>query len=289
MFWNHQLRLVQKALGWNEPAKLVFDKISLTSEDAEKALLVQLADRDLISGEALMERFNLIPELENIRMKREYRQRKLGALPEKTSPYHRTGNLEEMKRIALQRGLIRPEDVGIKSSLDTKKILMRQTIPKAPLGLPGSPKQKGQPQQGRPKNSKDSNKRKQKIVKPRSKAEFASMVAWAKEAQRIITDILTPVYLESCGKKNLRQLSDEEAQVLEELRFRVLANLKPLKKIEEETVAGIISNPVQVPDNVRRIYANTLLDFMTKVNAEPSIEDIRTIQAVACIIGLTDE
>jgi hypothetical protein len=291
-FWNNELRLLQAALGDGEPGTLIYDKISLTTDDAEKALLIQLADRDLISHEAIQQKFDLIPDLEAVRIKREYKRRTAGKLPEKASPYHKTGGQDDMKRIALQRGLIRPEDVGVSSTLDTKKLLMQPVNQPKGAGQGSnnpSKKPKGQNYKGRPKNSKDKSKRKQKTVKPRTKAEFASMVVWAKDAQRVISDILTPIYLKSIGKKNLRQLTSEETVAFEELKFAILANCEPQTKITEELIEVKIQSPITVPNMTRRIYASTLIEFMEKVTPDPNIEDVRNIQSVACIIGLMGE
>ena len=62
-------------------------KFFFSDEAATKNLLIQLADRDIISHETLLERFKEIPQVENIRMKRELRKRNsIG--PEKAGPFH---------------------------------------------------------------------------------------------------------------------------------------------------------------------------------------------------------
>ena len=52
-FWEKEIVEVQKAMGFRFPARVEFDKMTLANEDAEKALLIQLADRNLISEETL--------------------------------------------------------------------------------------------------------------------------------------------------------------------------------------------------------------------------------------------
>ncbi len=49
--------------------------MSLSDESAEKNLLIQLADRDIISQETILERFKEIPSVEKMRLKREQKDR----------------------------------------------------------------------------------------------------------------------------------------------------------------------------------------------------------------------
>ena len=56
-FWEQEFALVQKAMGFKYSAKIEFDRMDLSNEDSEKGLLIQLADRNLISDELLQTRF----------------------------------------------------------------------------------------------------------------------------------------------------------------------------------------------------------------------------------------
>ena len=55
-FWEKELEIVRKAMGFRYKAHIQFDQMTLSDEAAEKNLLIQLADRDIISNETL-ERF----------------------------------------------------------------------------------------------------------------------------------------------------------------------------------------------------------------------------------------
>ena len=50
-FWQKEIEMLQKAMGFRYPAKIEFDRMDLSNEEAEKALLIQLADRNLVSEE----------------------------------------------------------------------------------------------------------------------------------------------------------------------------------------------------------------------------------------------
>jgi hypothetical protein len=88
-FWNGEIRKVQKAMGFAQPAKIHFDNMILSDESAEKSLLVQLADRDIVSIETVRERFGEISDIEDARIKTENRGRKSKKVPPKTGPYHK--------------------------------------------------------------------------------------------------------------------------------------------------------------------------------------------------------
>ena len=86
-FWEKELELVRKSMGFRYKAHIQFDQMTLSDEAAEKNLLIQLADRDIISHETLLERFKEIPQIENIRIKRELAKRDTVG-PEKAGPFH---------------------------------------------------------------------------------------------------------------------------------------------------------------------------------------------------------
>jgi hypothetical protein len=86
-FWEKEIEIVRKAMGFRYKAHIQFDQMALSDEAATKNLLIQLADRDIISHETLLERFKEIPQVENIRIKRELRKRNAVG-PEKAGPFH---------------------------------------------------------------------------------------------------------------------------------------------------------------------------------------------------------
>ena len=131
-FWEDEIEMVQKAMGFAEPAILEFDYPDLGDSDSEKALLIQMADRNLISDELLQERFSHSPKMEKTRIKREHDARDAKKFPKKGSPFYEA---------IIQPGQEEPAQTGT-----------------------------GQPQQGRPKNSNDKTKRKTKTFKPKTKA-----------------------------------------------------------------------------------------------------------------------
>jgi hypothetical protein len=74
-FWEKEVEIVRQAMGFRYKAHIQFDQMSLSDEATEKNLLIQLADRDIISQETLLQRFKEIPQIEKIRLQREVSDR----------------------------------------------------------------------------------------------------------------------------------------------------------------------------------------------------------------------
>jgi hypothetical protein len=87
-FWDKEFDIVRRSMGFRKPAHITFDQMSLTDEGSEKKLLLELADRDIISHETILERFKEIPAVEKMRLKREVKVRDNDRNPDKVGPYH---------------------------------------------------------------------------------------------------------------------------------------------------------------------------------------------------------
>ena len=211
-------------MGFTHPAKIEFDRMDLSNEDSEKALLIQLADRNLISDELLQKRFGLDPEMEKSRLNRETRERNSERMVPKAGPWFDPDPDEALKKIALQTGIVAPSEIGLElekkkrgeeSALEMKAGLA--PVPSTKLANDSPESLPGQPGQGRPKLSKDKDKRKTKVFKPQT---GASLIIWANKANDKISDILNPVLLEFYNKKNLRSLSSLESQEVENVKTK---------------------------------------------------------------------
>lgn len=272
-FWNEQIKLVQKAMGFRFPATVVFDRMTLSDEAAEKALLVQLADRDLISVETIQERFGEIPELEKARMNKEKRTRDKGMLAHKAGPWHNPQQEFDMKKTVLQGGGVAPSEVGL--NLHPKKKGEKSALQ---MQAQMRSKKTGIPQQGRPVNSKDKQKRKQKRVKVRTSAFL-----WAKEAQDVIADVITPAFLKICGKKNQRMLTDTQVTQLENYKFNMLLSLKPFQEVSTELIQSIACDKPPVLQEPMLMYNQFLQAWVAKTKKQPNIEQIRDMRALVYV------
>jgi hypothetical protein len=234
-FWEKELELVQKAMGFKYPAKIEFDRMDLSNEDAEKALLIQLADRNVISDELLQMRFGVDPNMEKYRINRENRDRDADRMVQKAGPYYDANFENNLRKIALQLGVATPSQVGLELEPNKRgeknAIQMKSEFPAAPKIGNSSPT--GVSGQGRPRNSKDSQQRKTKDFAPQT---GASLGLWANEAQDKISEIVNPMLLEFYNKDNLRKLSAQETKELDIFKTKILLNIDPNTKIDENGV-----------------------------------------------------
>jgi hypothetical protein len=283
-FWEKEMALVQKAMGFTYPAKIEFDRMDLSNEEAEKALLIQLADRNIVSDELIQNRFGLDPEMEKIRLNRELRDRNSERMVPKASPWHDPQFENSLKKIALQGGVATPSQVGLdlpKKKPGEKTVLeMRQAnSPSKPTQLAkDSPESlPGQPGEGRPRNSKDTEQRKERTFKPRT---GASLTIWANEAQDKISEIINPIMLSFYNKKNLRSLSSEETKELEQTKTKILFSYLPFSTINEENVMSAMSNLNKNEHNkVLKTYLSYVKSINNDLNRQLSVDEQKQAKA----------
>lgn len=272
-FWEEEIEYVQKSMGFSSPATLHFEHMILSDEAAEKNLLIQLADRDIISVETLRDRFGELHDIEDSRIKTEGRKRNRNQMPPKADPFH-NGNIEsDYRKISLQKGEIGIDDV---TNLTPKEVV----TPPAKTGQPQQSKTPPNPN-GRPKFAIDTEPRKQKRVLPKSKPALASLMVWSGEAQKVIANIINPAILNHYKKKNLRELTKAELNDLEDIKFRVLCNLEPYENIDEDRIALILEQNPSLSNSQKLLKAELKAEFIENQGRAPSIDELRHINNLA--------
>jgi hypothetical protein len=287
-FWEQEIELVRQAMGYQRGAKVEFDHMTLSDEAAEKALYIQLADRDIVSIDTILERFGEIPEIEMLKRRREDRLRQNELMSEKASPFHAPEKMHEKILATLNRGYLTPEQGGIEIPTEFQgqkapfdKQLEAQIKAKS-MGGGGAPstKKKSGGTGGRPKTSKDSSQRK-RTAKPVGASEesvdFLSLLVWAKEALGQISGSVTPAILQHYGKKSLRSLSAEEMVKAEDIKFKLLCSIEPFSEVTEESLASISKAPVG-HSTIPMIFDKFRSHLVSKRGREPNIEETRLIQ-----------
>jgi len=275
-FWRHEIELIRKAMGFRFPAEIHFDSIILSDEAAEKQLLIQLADRDIISNETLLERFRELPGIERIRVRREERERTndMGS-PKKAGPYHNPQHKEDIAKIALTKDV-----------MDTEEYLEKFGLPPAERdgGVVGpvSPNKEADydPEEpnGRPKFSRDTKKRKEKRVLPRS-GDATTATLWALDAQAKISEVLSPIALAHFNKKNARSLNKSEVDQLEYLKMCVLIGMTPYMEITPELVKRLLDNETKPSDEFNSIVIAKKESFVSTNGKQPNISEMKYIYA----------
>ncbi len=278
-FWRKEIKIVQKAMGFRFPAELHFDSIVLSDEAAQKKLLMDLADRDIISQETLLERFREIPSIEKVRVKREVKDRDSdNTIPKKAGPYHNPQHKDDVAKISLT-----------KDTIDTETYLADLGLPPSPSVSDSSPSSPNTPSQekfsptmdaGRPKFSRDSTKRKEKRVLPKS-SDNTLATLWAIKAQEEISEILSPVALVAFDKKNLRSLSKNETDQLEHLKLCILTGLKPFMQIDESVVKSLLDTQINPPKDFSELSNAKIEDFKFTNNRKPNAAELKYIYSVS--------
>ncbi len=278
-FWEKEIALVQKAMNFRYPAKIEFDRMDLSNEDAEKALLVQLADRNLISDELLQSRFGFDPDIEKNRLNREKRERDSSRMVKKAGPWHDPQLDNSLKKIALQSGVVSPSQVGLtldkkkngeKSAMELKNEATKNKVPTSDnLG--------GVPGQGRPKLSKDQTQRQTKKFSPQT---GASLLIWSLDAQEKISNIINPILLEFYNKKNLRSLSKDQTEEAESVKTKIFMNLQPFQEITSDFILNNF-NSIDNQNNNKIIaeYTKWLNCIKYDLNKELTFEEIKQAKA----------
>ena len=267
-FWEKEIKYIQMSMGFKAPATLHFEHMILSDEAAEKNLLIQLADRDIISVETLRDRFGELHDIEDSRIKTEGRKRNKRQMPPKADPFH-NGNLDsEYRKIALQKGEIGIDDVTTLKPKEPE--VVEENAPQE------QDEKKTPKENGRPPFSQDTEPRKQKRVLPRSKPT-ASIMVWSNEAQKTISNIVNPAMLNHYNKKNLRELTKAELIELEDVKFKVLCNLKPFEVINEEKIASILENNPRLTSSQKRTKIQLNSEFIENNGKSPSIDELRQI------------
>lgn len=283
-FWEKEFELVQKGMGFKYSAKLEFDRMDLSNEDAEKALLIQLADRNVISDELLQTRFGFDPEMEKVRLNRETRERDSDRMVQKAGPWHDPMFEESMKKVALQIGLATPSQVGLELAKKKagEKTAIEMKVASLPMGqstnVKDSPESlKGEPQQGRPKNSKDSKQRKQRQFAPQTGAKLQ---LWADATQDSISEMLNPILLDFYNKKNMRSLSNSSYDEAEEIRTKVLLSAQPNKKIDYNYIMDCMSftNSKQI-NNIYNYYMNFLNSIKSSFARDLTVQELKQVKS----------
>lgn len=274
-FWGREIRLVQKAMGFKNPADIHFEHMILSDEAAEKNLLIQLADRDIISHQTLQERFGEMTNIETARLKSERSSRKSTRVPPKAGPYHNPHIKDDFNKIALNKDQITIDQV---TDLKPKPTPPQQDPPQQPPPKDTDTNDSESPDGGRPLNKKDSEPRKRRTPKPRSKPGVATVLLWAGNTQKTISSIVTPAILSHYKKTSMRALTKAESEQAEKLKFAILLSLEPFEDVNQETILRICESQPSLNDfNVTGTVNELVADFVNKNSKNPSLEEMRQI------------
>jgi len=281
-FWNNEIRMVQKAMGFSQPAIIEFERMDLSNEEAEKALLIQLADRNVISDELLQTNFGFNPDLEKSRLNKENKERETNRMVNKSGPYYDPTFESGLKKLALQLGLASPSEVGLElfeKKEGEKTVLELKT--ESEIEKIKSQPQKPVNESGRPLGKGDTEKRKQREFKPQPGIpQNASLQLWAIQAQEKISEIVNPFLLEFYSKKNMRSLSSEEYNEAEETKTKIFFSLEPNTIVKEDIVLDKLNtiNSIELK-KVHSSYMNFQRMLSIEIHRQMTTEELKYCKA----------
>ena len=275
-FWNHQLKIVQRSMGFRFPAQVEFDFMYLDDPAAMTNLLLAMADRNIVSDEFVQRHIKAKPDIEQRRVIAESKGRDAKRM-EKVSPYHSVDQQHSLEKIALQTGVASPSQVGVElqeKNGDESALEMRRPKDQSQPESPSVPEDPNVKEPGRPKNSRDTKSRKPKEFKPKNKA---SIELWAKEAQNNIAEILNVGILKQFNKKNMRSLTAHEFDQAEKIKFAVLYSLDYLQSVNAESIYAVLNT--KLPNGVLKECEEWISNAVIDMDRKLSIKEIRNIRA----------
>ena len=281
-FWNEQLKIVQDAMGFRFRPKVEFDFMHLDDPAAMTQLMINLADRNIVSDELVQRSVKAVPDTERKRIAAERRRRDGKTMSEKISPFHAVDKEFALEKVALQTGVVSPSQVGLKleekngdeSALELRQKQKKEKSP-TQLKLPFKDDVKTKENPGRPKNSRDAVPRDKRTFKPKRRA---SLELWAKDAQEKISEFIKPAILAQFKKRNMRSLTSEESAESERIKFELLCNLDMDKEVNETSIATALNSPC-ISASTHKECEAWISEASDEIGRRLTVEEVRNLRA----------
>ena len=271
---NKQLRLIAEVMGHREIPIVTFGQMSLRDEEAQKKLIIQLIDRNLISAETVHEVFGLSTPVEVERMDREKKIAEDRDIMVKFGPYRDPMNFMDTE-----------DTMNLENRNEMKKMRLQQKVsPNAPSvpGRPGRPpggKQSGGPS-GRPPGI-DTKHEVKRETKPKGMGlgafDYELMRSTALQAYEDVENYLTSLALKSRGVEYKKSLSKADRDGLEELISVVYSNISLGQNITENYIDNLLKSPSLNP-----VVGEYYLESMKTITSDTA-ESRRVARAIALV------
>lgn len=240
-FWNNEIEQVTKACGFSKPGVIEFDHMVFTDEAAEKQLLINLADRGIISDETLREKMSINNKIEESKITRELKKRGK-KIPNKASPYHVSQTEHEYNKILLQGGSITPSEIGLDLLPRKEGEESRQDVLFKQQKEIKSKEKQNEETPGRPLNVTETKKRNPKTGQDIKISKSNEMFFWASHGLDLIHKNCVDGLKYIFNKSNLRQLTEVETDQFERLKCNLLFMFEPFEEITIAKISEKLSN-----------------------------------------------
>jgi hypothetical protein len=272
-----ELRLVANAMGFKRTPAISFGIMSLRDEAAEKQLMIQLLDRNIISSEKTTEVFGVNYMIELERMKSEQEIRDNDGILEKSNPYNRPFSiLEKQNDLDIKLEMVKQQrGTGGDSTDDNGG-------GDNPSG--DQPKKDGVNPSGRPPSTKDTKPRDERTPTTQSILHIV-----ADDLLDQIDKLVDNTYLEQHKVKNMRSLTKAQRTELEKVKRGLLSVLRPgdiptkeliLKRLDiikdgAPSIIHIMSRRMET------CFCDCVEDFTTSTKRTPTAKERRMLTCLA--------
>jgi hypothetical protein len=250
---------------FRKPPRIKFANMSLRDENAEKKMLLELVDRNIVSYKTIIERFGEDFDIEVKRMRREdsMRQKLRKDNPHALKKLGKFGPQDQEDAIMLE--LDYPD--GIKES---HKPQQQQEFPSAqgPEGQLGGRPDKGQDEGIENETEQHENKR---DTNPKGMAKL--LRARAHDAFMEIKHVITQHVSESRDVP-IEDFGAEDREQIAQISMEVFARFDNIEEINRnnilEAVFYKVTAPAKLDRCVRRVYRDLLRRYVKRTGKQPS-------------------
>lgn len=262
-----QLLRVTKALNLRRPPVVKFAHMSLRDEKAEKQLLLELVDRNIISYRTLLEHFGENFDIEIKRMRREddLRKRIREKQPHTLKKLGKFGPQDRADPNLL-------ESVGV-SGIENNNNNNQDQQKEFPSEQGAEGQGGGRPSEGRePGVDGPTNEQKNKRdTKPKGMAKLDKVRAY--KAFMKIKNIVTE-HVCASRNVNIKNLSENDINEIGDISLEVMARLGNIKNIKRKNIINAVFYRVEAPAKldrcVKQVYKQLLNRFRKRNDKEPS-------------------
>jgi hypothetical protein len=253
-----EIDLVQKAMGFRRRPIIRFANEDLHDERTYFTLLKDLADRNIISEQTLLERLKESPEIESRRVADEQAARESDNRPAKTSPFHNP-QIDAQREHELEKLRVQSEN----SNNLSKQIPVGET------------------DNGRPPGSKDSFQRDRK---PKNSAPVGGSVVLSTKIFDELYHFLTQATLKSNGFSSAREMSGDQKLNIEKIIDVVYpqAEAKFLAMTDEHKSEYIFSKLSNHKNELVNLFRERFLEQLAGVSVQDLTLDTKRIAKIHC-------
>lgn len=261
---QEEIDIIHKNMNFKRKPYIRFANADLHDERTYYNLLIQLADRNIISQDRVLELIDELPEIEKSRVFNEEEQRDNGVRPEKASPYHNP-QLSDQHDHEIDR--MDKQSQKLNSNNESKK---KETRTKT---------------KGRPPGSQDKVTRKRGEDVVRSSAD---LFLQAHKVYDFVEAFTTRTFLSNKDLKDVRKLTAAEKIELERVKDILLPLVSPYETLNKENVLKVIANHKdETSGEFNRCYHNSLKESV-KMNLSHQDKKILKINAYLVAWGIKE-